>query len=196
MDELNEWLRRTDEANLLTIKEQKNIKEAIATLNLVPLTQCAIEDLCAAIYKLGQFANIPAIKPAPEELLDKTKKWLDAQTAEERLSTIKDICVDWDGYRTAAGLGSLINEIWAYAAYPCNNKAHVISLDELRHTTRETLWLESKADNKLIQINKEGIAALFLTGTLFNWSGFNKNWRCWDKEPTIEQMKEVQWDDD
>lgn len=121
MDELNEWLRRADEANLLTVKEQKNVKEAITTLDLTPLTQYAIADLCDAIYKLGQLANSD-VKPAPDELSEKTKKWLDGQTAEDRLATIEDICIDWDGYRTAAGLGSLINEIWAYAAYPCNNK--------------------------------------------------------------------------
>lgn len=57
MNEMNEWLRRTSEANLLTGKEQKNIKEAIATLDLIPLTQYAIADLCDAIYKLGQHTN-------------------------------------------------------------------------------------------------------------------------------------------
>ena len=122
-NDMNTWFNLADEANLFTGRERKNIKEAITTLDPTPLTRYAIEDLCDAIYKLGQFANTHVIKPAPEELLDKTKKWLDTQTAEERLSTIKDICVDWDGYRTAAGLGGLVNEIWAYAAYPCKNEA-------------------------------------------------------------------------
>lgn len=137
MDELNEWLRRTSEANLLTVKEQKNIKEAITTLDLTPLTQYAIADLCDAIYKLGQFANSD-VKPAPDKLSERTKNWLDGQTAEERLTTIKDICLDWDGYRTAAGLGSLINEILAYAAYPCKNEAHVMSMNEIKSNTCET----------------------------------------------------------
>lgn len=66
MNELNEWLRRADEANLLTVKEKKNIKEAIATLDLTPLTQYAIADLCDAIYKLGQHANSD-VKPAPDK---------------------------------------------------------------------------------------------------------------------------------
>lgn len=194
MDKLNEWFRRADEANLFTGKERKIIKEAIATLDLIPLTQYAIADLCDAIYKLGQHANSD-VKPAPEELSDKTKKWLDTHTAEWRLNAIKDICVDWDGYRTAAGLGSLVNEIWAYAAYPCKNEAHVMSLDELKHITQETIWYESKVDNKLGQFNKEDIAVFFLIGTLFNWSGFNETWRCWNKEPTVEQMKETAWND-
>ena len=196
MNKLNEWFRRADEANLFTERERENIKEAIATLNLVPLTQCAIEDLCDAIYKLGQFANIPAIKPAPEELLDKTKKWLDTQTAEERLSTIKDICVDWDGYRTAEGLGSLINEIWAYAAYPCNNKAHVMTLEEAKQNINGTIWMEHIVGHKLILLTERVRVTLSLTGVLDNWDGYNKYWRCWNKKPTTEQMKEVPWDDD
>lgn len=34
---------------------------------------------------------------------------------------IADICIDWDGYRTANELGGLINEIWAYTRY-CADK--------------------------------------------------------------------------
>ena len=195
MDELNEWLRRADEANLLTEKERKCIKGTITSLDLIPLTRYSIEILCDAIYKLGQLANSD-VKPTPDKLLEETKKWLDKQTAEERLATIKDICIDWDGYRTAAGLGSLINEIWAYAAYPCNNKAHVMSMDEIKSNTRETLWFESKVDNTLTQLNKKSIAELFYVTVLYNWANFNKVWRIWDKEPTTEQMKEMPWDDD
>lgn len=194
MNKLNEWFRRADEANLFTGKERKIIKEAIATLDLVPLTQCAIEDLCDVIYKLGQFANSD-VKPAPDKLSERTKNWLDAQTAEERLTTIKDICLDWDGYRTAAGLGSLINEIWAYAAYPCKNEAHVMSMDEIKSNTHETLWMESKIDNTITQLNKKGIDELFFVTTLFNWANFNQIWRIWNKKPTEEQMKETAWDD-
>ena len=194
MDELNGWLRRADEANLLTVKEQKDIKEAIAILDLTPLTQYAIADLCDAIYKLGQHANSD-VKPAPDKLLERTKKWLDAQTPEERLETIKDICVDWDGYRTAAGLGSLINEIWAYAAYPCKNEAHVMSMDEIKSNTYETLWMESKVDNTITQLNKKGIDELFFVTALFNWANFNQIWRIWNKEPTEKQRKETPWDE-
>jgi hypothetical protein len=35
----------------------------------------------------------------------------------DALGNIADICIDWDGYRTADGLGGLVNEIWAYARY-------------------------------------------------------------------------------
>lgn len=193
MSKMDEWINRTDANGFFTIGERQTLKELTHTLG--PDSQEAISALCSAVYKLGQFADSD-VEPDPGELPAETKKWLDTQTPEERLETIKDICVDWDGYRTAPGLGGLVNEIWAYAAYPCNNRTHVISLDELKHITQETIWYESKVDNKLAQFNKEDIATFFLIGTLFNWSGFNKTWRCWDKEPSAEQMKEVPWDDD
>lgn len=60
--------------------------------------------------------ELPDVKP--EKLEEKTTKWLDQMTAEERLKEIAAILDDWDGYRTAKGLGGLINEIWAYALYP------------------------------------------------------------------------------
>lgn len=192
MPKMNEWFRRANGAGFFTVGERQTLKELMNTLG--PDAQDAITTLCGAAYKLGQFDGTD-VQPAPEELLDETKKWLDSQTAEERLTTIKDICLDWDGYRTAAGLGGLINEIWAYAAYPCKNKAHVMSLDEIKRITQETIWFESKVDNKLIQLDKKGISALLFIGMLGNWAGFNQTWRCWDKEPTAEQMKGTAWDD-
>lgn len=188
---MNTWFSRATEAGFFTVGEWQNLKELINTLSLA--AQNTIGTLCSAAYKLGQLAD-SEVKPDPDALSIETKKWLDAQTPEERLETIKDICVDWDGYRTAAGLGSLVNEIWAYAAYPCKKEARVMLLDELKHIKQETIWYESKVDNKLGQFNKEDIAALFLIGTLFNWTGFNQTWRCWDREPTAEQMKETPWD--
>jgi len=63
-------------------------------------------------------AQEPAtIEPKCIELDDKTKAWLDKMDAVNALNNIADICIDWDGYRTADGLGGLINEIWAYARY-------------------------------------------------------------------------------
>lgn len=186
---MNEWFNRA--SDLLTVGERQTIKDLMNTLN--PTTQEAISEMCRALYRLGNLNNTD-IKPEPNKLSEETKKWLDRKTPEKRLELIKDMCVDWDGYRTAAGLGSLINEIWACAAYPCKNEAHIMSLEEIQHTTSETVWYESKPDNKLIQFNKKDIVALLFTGTLLNWSGFNKTWRIWDKEPTKEQMKETPWD--
>ena len=191
MNKMNEWFRRA-ETDFFTVGEQRTLKELLHTLG--PDAQDSIGALCDAVYKLGQL-NDTDMKPAPDVLSEETKKWLDTHTAEGRLAAIKDICVDWDGYRTAANLGKLINEIWAYAAYPCNNKAHVMSLDELKHVTQETIWYESKVDNTLTKFEKESIAGLVFAETLFNWLDYNKTYRCWNKEPTAEQRKEVLWDD-
>lgn len=193
---MNKWFSRANEAGFFTVGERQNLKELMNTLS--PTAQNTISTLCSAAYKLGQLAD-SEVKPNPDELPVETKKWLDTHTAEWRLAAIKDICVDWDGYRTAAGLGGLINEIWAYAAYPCNNKAHLLTLEELKHCTSETIWFESKADNKLEQLTQDGITALLFANILYNgisynWKGFNINWRCWDKRPTVEQMKETSWD--
>ena len=193
INNMNEWFRCADEAGYFTVGERQNLKELMNILS--PAAQNTISTLCGAAYKLGQFADSD-VKPAPSELRTETKKWLDTHTAEWRLAAIKDICLNWDDYRTAAGLGGLINEIWAYAVYPCNNKAHVMSLEEIKSNTRETIWFESKVNNTVVQLNKKGITELFYIGTWYNWMNFNKNWRCWDKEPTEEQMKETPWDCD
>ena len=48
---------------------------------------------------------------------EETKEWLECMTAEERLSEISGILLDWDGYRTVRGLGGLIDEVLSYACY-------------------------------------------------------------------------------
>lgn len=71
-------------------------------------------------------AQEPAtIEPKRIELADETKAWLDQMDAVDALGNIADICIDWDGYRTANGLGGLVNEIWAYARYCANRLAKV-----------------------------------------------------------------------
>lgn len=192
INKMNEWFSRANEAGFFTVGERKTLRELMNTLG--PDAKNALSTLYDAAYKLGQLAD-SEVKPDPDELSTETKKWLDAQTPEERLKTIKDICLDWDGYRTAAGLGGLVNEIWAYAAYPCNNEAHVMSMDEIKSNTHETIWFESKVDNTVVQLNKKGIAELLYVTVLYNWANFNKIWRIWDKKPTEEQMKETAWND-
>ena len=66
------------------------------------------------------------IEPKRIDLTDETKAWLDKMDAVDALGNIADICMDWDGYRTANGLGGLVNEIWAYARYCADRlpKAH------------------------------------------------------------------------
>lgn len=64
-----------------------------------------------------------AVESKRIDLADETKDWLGEMNAVEALRNIADICVDWDGYRTADGLGGLINEVWAYARYCADNLA-------------------------------------------------------------------------
>lgn len=75
-----------------------------------------------------------AVEPKRIELEDKTKVWLDKMNAVEALGNIADICIDWDGYRTADDLGGLINEIWAYARY-CADRLLKAQEAKLVHVT-------------------------------------------------------------
>lgn len=61
-------------------------------------------------------------EPHKIELDTEEKEWLGKMTAEERLELIREICVDWDGYRDADHLGDLLNEVWIYAAFPVAKK--------------------------------------------------------------------------
>ena len=88
-----------------------------------PLKDCnkiAAEDTIT-LLKAQEIATIATIDPKPIKLEDETKKWLNEMDGIDALKNIADICIDWDGYRTANGLGGLINEIWAYARY-CSEK--------------------------------------------------------------------------
>lgn len=80
-----------------------------------PYNQC-VELLLRDALELLKTQKLPPVKP--EKLEERTTKWLDNMTAKERLEEIAAILDDWDGHRTAKGLGMLINEIWAYALYP------------------------------------------------------------------------------
>lgn len=57
------------------------------------------------------------VEPKLLELEDETKAWLDEMDAVDALGNIANICMDFDGYRTANGLGELINEVRTYAKY-------------------------------------------------------------------------------
>lgn len=205
MNDMNTWLNRADEAGLFTVGERKTLKELIATLD--PDKQEAIGELCNTVYKLGQLAD-NNVKPMPDELSDETKKWLDARTAEERLEIIKDICVDWDGYRTAAGLGKLINEIWAYAARPLKGDAHILKENQLHlaYHSGEPVWFESREtwlgrDGFWIFVTDINDTFLYYTTSFIygssnlNLRGYNKFWRCWNKKPSRAEMEGAAWDD-
>lgn len=100
-------------------------KETLCNLNLTEREEIALGILCNYIFNLGQRTPSAAktVQPQKEELNEEQCRWLADMTAKQRLRLIKDICVDWDGYRTADKLGELINEIWAYAAYPVTREA-------------------------------------------------------------------------
>lgn len=76
-----------------------------------------IADIIDDIIALLKAQGVATVEPKRIELADETKAWLDKMDAVDALNNIADICIDWDGYRTADGLGGLINEIWAYARY-------------------------------------------------------------------------------
>lgn len=76
-----------------------------------------IEIACGMAIEALKAQDIATIQPKRIELADETKAWLDEMDAVDALGNIANICIDWDGYRTANGLGGLINEIWAYARY-------------------------------------------------------------------------------
>ena len=57
-------------------------------------------------------------EPSYDEIkYPETKEWLKCMTAEERLSSISGILLDWDGYRTVRGLGGLIDEVLSYSCF-------------------------------------------------------------------------------
>lgn len=57
------------------------------------------------------------LTPKCEPIGNGMKNFLKDLSAEEFITFIHDICEDWDGYRFADGLGTLLNEIQSYTAY-------------------------------------------------------------------------------
>lgn len=78
---------------------------------------CGLDPFLDDVIALLKERESATVEPKQIELVDETKAWLDTMDAVDALNNIAIICIDWDGYRTANGLGELINEIWAYAQY-------------------------------------------------------------------------------
>ena len=97
----------------------KGLEHEIARTNLTDLEwlDCVEVGLLRDALALLKEQEPATVEPKRIELADETKAWLDKMDAIDALGNIADICIDWDGYRTANGLGGLINEIWAYARY-------------------------------------------------------------------------------
>lgn len=72
-------------------------------------------------------------------------------------------------------------------------KPRVITIDEFRQYSGETMWLETK-NNELQQLTMDGIAIVLMEAEINRWDGCGSYWRCWNKRPTDEQRREVKWD--
>lgn len=70
-----------------------------------------------AISKWNIRANDLSVTPTAEWPGDDMKSFLKRLNAEEFITFIHDLCFDWDGYRFADGLATLLNEIRSYTAY-------------------------------------------------------------------------------
>ena len=100
------------------------LEREVARTDLQWLDCVEVELLKDALVLLKEHEKA-TIEPKRIDLTDETKAWLDKMDAVDALGNIADICMDWDGYRTADGLGGLINEIWAYARY-CADRLSIV----------------------------------------------------------------------
>lgn len=147
------------------------------------------------------------VEPKRIDLEEETKAWLDKMDAVDALANIANICMDWDGYRTADGLGGLVNEIWAYARYCAERllkarEPRVMTLEEIKafgwdYCYLEELRLPGKeyravcGDYVLTCITWPCIASMRIQ---HGDGSYNKTWRCWTSSPTDEQRKAVPWE--
>lgn len=147
------------------------------------------------------------VEPKRIDLADETKAWLDKMDAVDALGNIANICVDWDGYRTADGLGGLINEIWAYARYCADRllkaqEPRVMTLGQVRDEA-DHMYIEkhSKTGSDLygcaIRGDWDGYGIELLMSEYDTarerWSDYGKTWRCWTSRPTYAQREAIPW---
>lgn len=160
------------------------------------------------------------IEPHRMELGDETKEWLGKMDAVEALTNIADICIDWDGFRTANGLGELINEIWAYARYcaECLKKAQgprLMTIDEARSIAPGTVvWeVERYEDENFNSIpgqpfpvcvesvgqykfmgDDQPTEAFFFAAGMDRVDFYGRDYVFWTDRPSEEQMEGVEWE--
>ena len=102
-----------DREKAIRILEQKYSSGVFRSKDeLIPVTD---------IIALLKQQDVLTVKPKLLDRPNKTKAWLDEMDAVDALGNIANICMDFDGYRTANGLGELINEVRTYAKY-CADK--------------------------------------------------------------------------
>ena len=143
-------------------------------------------------------AQEPAtVEPYRIELADETKEWLDKMDAVDALGNIANICIDWDGYRTADGLGGLINEIWAYARY-CADR--LMKAQEPRVMTLEEYeaWIDTPFTERNPVFHEErtkrGTVTCWVNTTVCSLSEYGKNDRCWTSRPDEKRRAETPWE--
>ena len=195
-----------------------NLEKVIRGLSICPpYGQCENEDcpyyennnclerLQTDALHLLKAQELPPVKP--EKLEERTKKWLDGMTAEERLEEIAAILDDWDGYRTAKGLGGLINEVWAYALYPVKaQQPRVMTIYEIQSFDGAVYVDEPNKPACLKMLycyevgqRTYGHGYTFVDSdgdkVFYSAQGFGTKWRCWTARPTDEQRKAVKWDE-
>ena len=151
------------------------------------------------------------IEPKRIDLADDTKAWLDKMDAVDVLRNIADICMDWDGHRTANGLGALINEIWAYARCCANRlqkvqEPRVMTLEEAQTALHndDVVWVELKDKKICGGIRMDGTDYFTMqNGDVLDVTDFDsgegaemygKEVRCWTSRPSEAQMEAVKWD--
>lgn len=160
-----------------------------------------LHDSISELDDLLKAQELPDVKP--EKLEERTTKWLDQMTAEERLEEIAAILDDWDGYRTAKGLGGLINEVWAYALYPVKaQEPRVMTLEEVVKTERNTpIYIDQRYgmhgwdiyDGVDIQAKDIVTGAPWASNEFWGWDEYGESWRCWTSQPTEEQREATPW---
>ena len=164
-----------------------------------------LHDSISEFDELLKTQELPPVKP--EKLEERTTEWLDKMTAQERLEEIAAILDDWDGYRTAKGLGMLINEVWAYALYPVKaQEPRILTPEEVKVSIGGPIYFESRGT----YMGKTGfwiLPALFTETGLMRYvhpqsnyyselglHAYGKVWRCWTARPSDEQREAVKWE--
>lgn len=187
-----------------------DVQEAISILGKVDEPTFWLDFVINAMYDalaLLKEQEPATVEPKRLELADETKAWLDKMDAVDALSNIADICIDWDGYRTADGLGGLINEIWAYAGYCADRlmeqqKPRVMTLSELERA--EIAYAEDKDKPEIIAVLVNGRHYDHFTMIMARSGGtmhvfrpsifdYSKRWRCWTSRPTEAEREAIPW---
>lgn len=110
------------------------------------------------------------------------KEWLGKMTAEERLELIREICIDWDGYRDADHLGDLLNEVWTYAAFPVAKKD-----PQSVREPKTAYWIPSSQTARVMTL--EELDAIYQTKERHIWPFNTPPWLWMTVNPDVRQTR-------